>query len=162
MISKLELGAHGDLPRAAPSEAGVNADKIVAFLADVEAAGLELHGMMLHKDGAVIAEGWTWPYGKDRPRVLHSVAKSVTACAIGLALEEGRFTLQDKVISFFPDDLPEVVDEKLAAMSVEDLLTMRTGHASQVSGSVWRSIDTSWIREFFKIPVVHQPGTAYV
>ena len=162
MISKLELGAHGDLPRAAPSEAGVNADEIVAFLADVEAAGLELHGMMLHKDGAVIAEGWTWPYGKDRPRVLHSVAKSVTACAVGLALEEGRFTLQDKVISFFPDDLPEVVDEKLAAMSVEDLLTMRTGHASQVSGSVWRSIDTSWIREFFKIPLVHQPGTVYV
>ncbi len=36
---------------------------------------------------------------------------------------------------------------------------MRTGHASMTSGSAWRPIKTSWVAEFFKIPVVYQPGT---
>src|SRR3546814_17648847 len=47
-------------------------------------------------------------------------------------------------------------------MTVEDLLTMRSGHASEVSGSIWRSIETSWVREFFRIPVVYEPGTRHV
>jgi len=54
------------------------------------------------------------------------------------------------------------VDEKLAAMTVEDLLTMRTGHAGETSGAIWRGINASWIEEFFKIPVVHPPGAVYV
>jgi hypothetical protein len=55
-----------------------------------------------------------------------------------------------------------VIDAKLAAMTVEDLLTMRTGHGEETSGSRWRGLRTSWIEAFFKIPVIHQPGTVYV
>ncbi len=150
------------LTRAAPSAVGIDAGALEAFLDDVQAAGLELHGLMLHRDGEVAAEGWWWPYRAERPRIMHSVAKSFTACAIGQAVEEGLLRLDDKVISFFPEFLPDVVDEKLAAMTVEDLLTMRAGHAGETSGSLWRGIKTSWIAEFFRIPIVHQPGSAYV
>jgi Beta-lactamase len=45
---------------------------------------------------------------------------------------------------------------------VENLLTMRAGHAAETSGSIWRGIATSWTAEFFKIPVVYQPGTTFV
>jgi CubicO group peptidase (beta-lactamase class C family) len=150
------------LPRAAPSATGVNADALIRFLDEVEAAGLDMHSFMLHRQGKVVAEGWRWPYRADRPRVLHSAAKSYTACAIGLAIEEGLLKISDKVISFFPDELPDPVSENLAAMTVEDLLTMRTGHATETSGSVWRNIPTSWTGEFFKIPLAHAPGTHYV
>ncbi len=152
------------LTRADPSAAGVDADAVVAFLNDVEAAGLDLHAFMLHRNGKVVAEGWRWPYRADRPRNLHSVVKSFTACAIGLALEEGLFKLDDKVVSFFPE--VEVVAESdqawLTAMTMEDLLTMRVGHAGETSGAEWRSLTTSWIAEFFKIPIVQEPGTAFM
>jgi CubicO group peptidase (beta-lactamase class C family) len=92
---------------------------------------------------------------------MHSVAKSFTACAIGMALAEGRFALSDKVVGFFPEYVPANPGEYLAAMTVEDLLTMRTGHAEETSGSRWRGLRSSWIAEFFKIPVVHRPGTVY-
>ncbi|MBL8642355.1 MAG: serine hydrolase [Rhodospirillaceae bacterium] len=150
------------LDRGGPGAAGVDAGAVEAFLDDVEAAGLELHSLMLHRHGRVVAEGWRWPYGPARLRVMHSYAKSVTACAIGLAIAEGHFGLSDKVVSFFPDKLPAVVSDNLAAMTVEDLLTMRTGHDGETGGPTWRGIKTSWITEFFKIPVVHQPGTTYV
>ncbi len=148
--------------RAAPSAVGVDADEVEAFLNNVEEAGLELHSLMLHRAGHVAVEAWWWPYREQYPRIMHSLAKSFTAAAIGLALEEGRFALGDKVVSFFPEFLPPVVADKLAAMTVENLLTMRTGHAEETSGASWRGIETSWIAEFFKIPVVHQPGTTFV
>src|ERR1700709_1018283 len=83
------------LPRAAPSAMGVDADAIVAFLDEVEAAGLELHSMMLWRNGQVVAEAWRWPYRPDRPRILHSGAKRFTAGALGLALADGLFKLDD-------------------------------------------------------------------
>lgn len=150
------------LLRAKPSELDVDASRIIAFLDDVTDAGLDLHGFMLHRRGRVVAEGWSWPYGQDRPRVLHSVAKSFTACAIGLMLAERRFSLDDKVVSFFPEALPAHVDDKLAAMTIENLLTMRTGHDVATSGAKWRLVETSWIAEFFRIPVIHRPGTTYL
>src|SRR3546814_10374817 len=85
----------------------------------------------------------------------HSMTKSFTACAIGLLIDEGRLALSDRVASFFPE--AEIApDTRQARMTVEDLLTMRSGHASEVSGSIWRSIETRWVREFFRIPVVDE------
>jgi hypothetical protein len=150
------------LKRGEPREVGVNAADVDAFLDDATASGLEIHGLMLHRAGRVVAEGWWWPYRADRPRIMHSATKSVLASGIGLALGDGRFKLEDKVVSFFPEHLPAVVDDRLASMTVEDLLTMRAGHEAETSGSIWRGIGTSWTAEFFKIPVVHQPGTVYM
>jgi len=150
------------LLRSRPEKQGVNPDAILAFLDDVETDGFELHSFMLWRHGHVIAEGWWSPYRADLIHMTHSLTKSVTACAVGLAIAEGRFTVQDKVISFFKEHLPPAVSDNLAEMTVQDLLTMRTGHAAMVSGSVWRSIKTSWIAEFFKIPVVYKPGTKFV
>lgn len=133
----------------------------MAFLDDIEAAGLELHDLMLWRDGAVVAEGWCWPYAADRPRMTHSLTKSVTACAIGMLIDAGQLALSDRVAGFFPE-YPVDPDTRLARMTVEHLLTMRTGHGHEVSGSVWRGIETSWVEEFFRIPIEHEPGSTHV
>lgn len=150
------------LPRCRPESEGVDPNAILAFLDDVKSAGLELHSFMLSRGGNVIAEGWWSPYRADRPHMMHSLTKSVAVSGVAIALQEGLFKLDDKVISFFPDELPSVVSDNLAAMRVVDLLTMRSGHAEEISGSVWRQIKTSWVAEFLKIPVVHKPGTRFV
>ena len=127
MTDKRAIDTQSDgFRRGEPREAGVNAAIVAAFLDDATAAGLDIHGVMLHRAGRVVAEGWRWPYRADRPRIMHSATKSVMACAIGMALEEGRFGLQDKVVSFFPELIHGSVDAKLASMTVEHLLTMRT------------------------------------
>jgi CubicO group peptidase (beta-lactamase class C family) len=150
------------LPRSSPEAQGVSSQAILAFLDEVAAAKLELHSFMLYRHGHVVADGWWSPYRADRIQMMHSLTKSVTVCGVAHAMAEGRFGFDDKVISFFPDELPPQVDDKLAAMTVRDLLTMRTGHKEEVSGSVWRQIRTSWVAEFFKIPIVYQPGTTFV
>ncbi|MFT8716809.1 serine hydrolase domain-containing protein [Gluconobacter potus] len=149
------------LPRATPSERHVDAGAISAWLDSIEAAGLELHAMMLWRKDAVVAEGWRWPYQPQSRRMTHSVTKSVTACAIGLLVNEGRLSLDDRITSFFPE-AKATSGERTAKITVRHLLEMRTGHASEVSGSIWRGIRTSWTDEFFRIPVVNDPGTTYV
>ncbi|WBX85115.1 serine hydrolase domain-containing protein [Sphingosinicella microcystinivorans] len=150
------------LPRSRPETHGVDPQAILAFLDEVRGAGLELHSFMLSRGGDVIGEGWWAPYRADRPHMMHSLTKSVAVSGVAIAMDEGLFGIDDKVISFFPDELPETVSDNLAAMTVRDLLTMRTGHAEEISGSVWRQIRTSWVAEFFKVPVVHRPGTRFV
>jgi CubicO group peptidase (beta-lactamase class C family) len=155
-------GCVDGLPRSRPEAQGISPAAIMTLLDEMQEHGIEMHGFMLWRHGHVVAEGWWAPYRADRLHMTHSLTKSVTACAVGLAIGEGCFGLDDKVISFFPEHLPPAVSDNLAAMTVRDLLTMRTGHESETSGRVWRQIRTSWIAEFFKIPVVHAPGTKWV
>jgi CubicO group peptidase (beta-lactamase class C family) len=161
-VEPVKVRAYRDgLPRSSPEEQGIRSEDLLAFLNDVESAGLELHSFMLLRNGHVVAEAWWWPYTADRVHITHSLTKSVTACAVGIAIEEGRFALDDKVAGFFPEYTPPNASDHLRAMSVRDLLTMQTGHDRETSGSVWRPIRTSWVAEFFKIPVVHAPGSFF-
>jgi len=153
--------ATGELRRAHPREVEINADAVSALLDDLDKAGPERQTLLIYRAGALAVEDYRWPYGAERIRMMHSVTKSFTSAAVGLALAEGRFRLQDKVVKFFPEDLPAVVSPRLAAMTVEDLLTMRTGQAIETSGSRWRGLKTSWIAEFFRIPLEHDPGTFF-
>ncbi len=150
------------LVRARPEDENIDPLAILAFLAELEQRNQEMHSFMLARNGKVVAEGYWTPYRPELPHMTHSLTKSVTASGVGIAIAEGRFGLRDKVVSFFDAELPPVVSENLAMMTVEDLLTQRTGHEFNVSGSVWRPIKTSWVAEFFKIPVVFKPGTKFV
>ncbi|MDB5707343.1 MAG: Penicillin-binding protein beta-lactamase class [Sphingomonas bacterium] len=154
--------AHDGLPRALPEAKGVSSEAVLAFLDDVAAAGLELHSFMLARGGSVVAEGWWWPYQPQRIHMTHSLTKSVMVCGVALALDEKRFGLDDKVVSFFPEHVPADASDNLKAMTVRNLLTMQCGHDHETSGSVWRPIKTSWIAEFMKIPVPITPGTKMV
>ncbi len=150
------------LARGRPEAQGIAPAAILGFLDEARRNAYELQSFMLWRNGMVVAEGWWEPYRADRVHMMHSLTKSVTVTAVGLAMADGNFGMEDKVVSFFPEHLPATVSPNLAAMTVRDLLTMKTGHASMTSGSEWRPIKTSWIAEFFKIPVEFAPGSKFV
>jgi CubicO group peptidase (beta-lactamase class C family) len=152
----------GGLKRVPPSEVQINADAVGTWLDDLDKAGSVRQTLLIYRDGAIGVEAHRWPYGSECIRMTHSVTKSFTSAAVGLALSEGRFRLEDKVVDFFPEYRPAVVSERLAAMTVENLLTMRTGQAVETSGSRWRGLKTSWIAEFFRIPIEHDPGKRFL
>jgi hypothetical protein len=92
--------------------------------------------------------------------MLYSLSKSFTSTAVGLAVAERRLTVNDRVISFFPEDLPANVSANLAALRVRDLLSMSVGHEQDSTGSLW---DTSnWVRQFFSLPIAYDPGTRFL
>jgi hypothetical protein len=149
------------LPRSTPEAQGVDSAGIAAFLAACASSGLELHSLMLVRHGFVIAESWWHPYSSDKRHMLFSLSKSFTATAIGLAVGEGQLSLDDKVISFFPEKAPAHVSENLAAMRVHDLLTMSTGHAVEPMSGL-RAETNDWVASFLAADVPHAPGTHFL
>lgn len=112
---------------------------------------------MLLRHGHVVAEGWWKPEAADKPHVLHSLSKSFCSTAVGLAASDGKLSIDDPVLKFFPDDAPEKPSDKLKQMRVRDLLTMSTGHETEPKFTA----DDSWVKTFLAHPVPHKPGAHF-
>lgn len=154
------VGTAAALPRSTPEAQGIAAQGILDFLAAIEKEKFELHSLMVLRHGQVVAEGWWEPYGPEFVHTMYSMSKSFTSTAVGFAVAEGKLTVQDKVVSFFPDDLPEKVSENLAAMTVQDLLTMSTGNEKEPTQTVVKS--ENWARTFLAQKIAHKPGTQFM
>jgi len=156
------MGTDYRLPRSTPEAQGIASPAISAFIEQAERNIDALHSLMLLRHGQVVAEGWWAPYAPQRPHMLFSLSKSFTSTAVGLAVSEGRLSVDDPVLSFFPEDAPPKVSANLAAMRVRHLLSMSTGHAEDTTGYMWRSRDKNWARAFLARPVKYQPGTHFL
>src|SRR4028119_2109154 len=96
-----------ELPRSTPEAEGISATAINAFLDSIGTSKHEFHSFMLLRHGKIVAEGWWNPYRKDLRHSLYSLSKSFTATAVGFARAEGKLSLSDKVVSFFPNEVPD-------------------------------------------------------
>ncbi len=148
-----------DLPRAETPDSVATA--MDSFFGRAAADSMDIHSVMIVKNGSVIYSHWQSQGVDTIPHVLHSVSKTFTATAVGLAIEEGKMSLTDKVIKFFPDKLPADVSENLKAMTVRDLLTMSCGHDEEPVLNK-EEPDQDWAKVFLAQPVVHKPGTFYL
>jgi CubicO group peptidase (beta-lactamase class C family) len=116
---------------------------------------------MLIRHGKVISEAWWKPYAADKVHSMYSVSKSWTSTAIGFAVAEKRLTVQDKVLSFFPEYADLKDKPFLQDLRVQDLLTMSVGHDKEPLRSVI-VMQPDWIRGFLNHPIVAKPGTKFL
>lgn len=151
-----------ELLRSLPETQGISSTGIEAFLDAIEQQSLEIHSMMLLRHSHVVAEGWWKPYTAERPHMLFSLSKSFTSTAVGFAVTEGLLHVEDKVISFFPDQSPQNPSEYLSTMSIHDLLCMGTGHDKDTTGALREQPDGDWVKAFLEQPVVHPPGIHFL
>jgi len=150
----------GELPRAVPETQGVDSVGVRAFVEAADREVKSMHSFMLVRHGQVVAEAWWKPESAEKPHQLWSLSKSFTSTAVGLAVEEGKLELEDKVLSFFPDQAPAEVPANLAAMTVKDLLTMTGGQAKEVKLGMTDTVP--WVQAFLAQPVPHEPGTHFL
>ena len=149
------------LPRSTPEAEKVDIQGIGNYFEAVKQSGQELHSVMVLRHGKVVAEKWFHGHGPAIPHVMHSVSKTWTSTAVGFAVQEGLLKVTDKVIRYFPDDLPKEVTPWLADLEIRDLLTMSVGHATEPSLDRTRP-DLSWEKTFLAHPIKYEPGTKYL
>jgi CubicO group peptidase (beta-lactamase class C family) len=152
------LAFAADLPRSSPEARGISSSAVLAF---VEAADKKIESMnsfMLLRHGQVVAEGWWSPYDAESPHSLYSLSKSFTSTAVGLAIAEGKLSLSDEVLKFFPEDAPKEPGNNLKSMRVSDLLRMSTGHQTEPR----RTPNEPWTKTFLAQPVPFKPGTHFL
>ncbi len=147
--------------RSTPEAHGVSSEAILGFLDGIDKAGLEHHSLMVLRNGEILAEGWWSPYGPDKIHLLYSLSKSFTATGIGLAVEEGLLSLDDKVTSFFPDKLPSAISEHLDAMTVHHLISMGTGHREDTLERAFEAFPNDPVKGFLSIAPDEAPGSIF-
>jgi CubicO group peptidase (beta-lactamase class C family) len=146
------------LPRSSPEAQGVSSEEILAFVVTADQTIDSMNSFMLVRHGQVVAEGWWAPYNAASPHSLYSLSKSFTSTAVGLAVADGKLSIDDEVLKFFPEDVPPEPSKNLKAMRVSDLLRMSTGHQVEPA----RPLDKSWTKTFLAQSVPHKPGTHFL
>ena len=148
----------GGLPRSTPEEQGISS---LAILSLIEVADRDVHSLnsfMLVRHGHVVAEGWWAPFSAETPHSLYSLSKSFTSTAIGMAVAEGKISLDDEVLKFFPDLAPADPSVNLKQMRIRDLLSMSAGHDKEVQ---LREVKEQ-TKAFLAHPVAFKPGTHFL
>jgi CubicO group peptidase (beta-lactamase class C family) len=149
--------AGGPLPRSTPEAQGISSQAVLDFVEAADTNVNTLHSFMIVRHGHVISEGWWKPESAEKPHILNSLSKSFNSTAVGLAIHEGKLSLDDPVLKFFPNDAPADPSDNLKAMTVRDLLTMTCGHDTEpksVGGG-------PSVKQFLAHPVVYKPGTHF-
>lgn len=150
------------LSKSTPEAEGISSQAILDFIEVAEKEQPDaLHSMMIVRHGKIVAEGWWSPYNAESPHLLYSLSKSFSSTAIGLAVAEGLVSLDDPVMSFFPEKSPENPSQNLESMRIRDLLRMTTGHASDSYGRIQGHPD-GWAAGFLSLPVEHKPGSIFI
>lgn len=115
------------LKRATPEETGIPSETISAFLKDIKGdPSLNMHTILFVKNGCVIAQAEFGEYDMEIPKYVFSASKSVTALAIGMLIDEGRLSLDEKLADIFPEKMNAISKLKLRDTTVETLLTMKS------------------------------------
>jgi CubicO group peptidase (beta-lactamase class C family) len=146
------------LPRSTPEREGIASRDLLGFVRALDEKVDAMHSVMLLRHGKVVAEGWWTPYSAESRHELYSLSKSFTSTAVGLAVSEGKLSLDDPILKYFTDEAPENPSANLRAMRIRDLLRMCTGH--QVEPSLKGT--GNWARAFLAQPVPNKPGTHFL
>ena len=146
-----------------PAEHGLDPMLLAEFYLD--AAELEtLYGLLVVKDGELIAEDYFNAGSVEQRPLLQSVAKSFTSSLVGVALDQGCLSSVDqKMIDFFPDFADQIVDPRKREITIRDMLQMRAGYPSEESDSeLWEAMwSDDYVHLVADVPLSSDPGTEF-
>lgn len=147
-----------EFEKADPVSVGLSGKSISEYIRKITDADIPLHSLLIVKDGFLVCESYQKPYGRDTLHRMFSVTKSMVSLAIGLLAEEGKLGLDDRIADYFPEKLPENVHPYIKAITIRNMLTMRTAHNKttyKLEGC------TDWVGSFFTAQPTHYPGTFF-
>lgn len=150
------------LEKTSPEEVGISSRHIAAYLRKLRAMDYDLHSFQIVKDGRLIFAEAAAPYTLESPHRLLSAAKAIIAAAVFFAVEEEQLSLNDNIIKYFRDKLPQEYDERFERITLYDLLTMQSGQNSDEAFLYFlEHSDIDLCASFFRTPMDCEPGTQF-
>jgi CubicO group peptidase (beta-lactamase class C family) len=91
---------------------------------------------------------------------IKSASKSIISALVGLAIDRGHIKDVDEPIARFFPELAEIPGDARREITVEDLLTMRSGLESTSNRNYGAWVQSrNWVRYALTRPMIHEPGS---
>jgi CubicO group peptidase (beta-lactamase class C family) len=119
------------------------------------------HSLLVSWRGELLVERYFNGMRATRSANIKSASKSVISALVGIALDRGLIgSVKQPVHSFFPDLLGNGADPRKREITVEDLLTMRSGLETTSNRNYGAWVQSgNWVRHVLNRPLVNPPGT---
>ena len=150
--------AQQPFPRETPESQGVSSRHLQRFLEELAGdRSLYAQDVMVLRNGRVLCEAAFGAQDLRAAKYTFSACKSVVSLAVGLLVDDGVLAVDELVADIFfdGDGSPR---RKLKGMTVEDLLTMRSGAQFTEAEAL---TETDWIRRFLSSTLKGEPGTEF-
>lgn len=146
-----------------PAEQGL--DPLLVAEMVHRAEGMEqVYGLLMFKNGYIIAEKYLHGGSVDQQLNIHSVTKSYTSALVGIALEQGCLTsLDQKMVDFFPELADQIRDPRKNQITLREMLQMRAGYPWEESSAELFDLLYSGFRpsNLVEVPLVRDPGSDF-
>ena len=125
----------------------------------------------LHVHSVRVLQGeklrWSWDRAVDMRRVQHSISKSFTCMAVGLAVMEGKLSLDTKLRDVFPQHIRESSEESLlqpGEITLRSLLRMSSGHQNPPLWAEERAslAERDWVKHYLSLPLDWAPDSQFM
>lgn len=145
-----------------PTELGIDPAIFEAAANRLQSETPTLSAFVVAVGGSLVYEYYADGFGSDDTTDIWSSTKSITSAAIGIAIADGRLSLDDRLADLIPDRIPAEADPTAGEITVRDLLTMSSGW--NWDGTVdYANLDNTedWAARTLALPIVAGPGEAF-
>ena len=145
----------------APPEQVAGAPLAVADLSAAASELPELRSLLVSWRGTLVAEHYARGVRSTTLANVKSASKSIIAALVGIAIDRRLIkSVREPIVTYFPE-LRSDPDRRKQAITVEDLLTMRSGLESTSGRNYGAWVKSgNWVRYALRQPIVSEPGTA--
>lgn len=135
--------------------------KTLALIEALEKENTGVEAISLYQNGEIVIDHRFVPY---KERLIYSHTKSFVSTLAGIAIDEGKLSLDDKMIDLFPEYASVVTDERVKDIKLRHFLTMSSGFGGAFLMSSNRRKGEGmpdYIAYMLSKPLVNDPGTKF-
>ena len=113
--------------KVTPESVGVKSEDIKKYVKVLENSNLATHSIVMMRHGKVFYEAYWKPFNENFLHRMYSVSKSFVALAVGFAVQDGLFGLDDKIVDLLDEKTVENASDRVKIQTVRNMLMMSTG-----------------------------------
>jgi CubicO group peptidase (beta-lactamase class C family) len=158
MVALVVTAGH---PRGAPRAPARAVPADEPFAAALALAGElpRLHSLLVSVRGELVLERYFNGTRATRPANVKSVSKSIVSALVGIAIARGTIPSVDAALSTWFPELEKAADPRKAAITIEDLLAMRSGLESTSNRNYGAWVNSgNWVQYVLSRPLLAPPG----
>lgn len=114
-------------PVGTPEEQGFDSGKLADAVLAMHERDVDIHSLLMVRHGVVLLDANFYPYDGITVHEVASVTKSVITTLVGIAVDQGKLSLDAQMLSFFTDREVAHLDSRKQRITVRDLVSMSSG-----------------------------------